>query len=263
MSWSHWRLWLLEKDAILWMAKGRPAKSSPSKIPTKWQHFWYSGFPNPDKWWFLWFSPQISKKTPEFSANENSWRKRRPCFVLMKRAYFSSPGKPRCSLAPPSAGPQTFLVHDRKKNNSHFSTFGNRSGLRSGVLLGATPRGGLMENGWGSFDVLKWKELLKKTAASLQCIIFLSKKCELMRIFWHPLFFISKTFVVFGDSDSEVFSFGSFCNAPKALAFRFPFRPWLKSTRKMTEEFAERSQALVVLLFSTLTFPKGSKGCEG
>ena len=91
-----------------------------------------------------------------------------------------------------------------------------------------------MENGWGSFDVLKWKELLKKTAASLQCIIFLSKKCELMRIFWHPLFFISKTFVVFGDSDSEVFSFGSFCNAPKALAFRFPFRPWLKSTRKMT-----------------------------
>lgn len=114
MSWSHWRLWLLEKDAILWMAKGRPAKSSPSKIPTKWQHFWYSGFPNPDKWWFLWFSPQISKKTPEFSADENSWRKRRPCFVLKNRAYFSSPGKPRCSLAPPSAGPQTLGA--RQKN---------------------------------------------------------------------------------------------------------------------------------------------------
>lgn len=148
MSWSHWRLWLLEKDAILWMAKGRPAKSSPSKIPTKWQHFWYSGFPNPDKWWFLWFSPQISKKTPEFSADENSWRKRRPCFVLKNRAYFSSPGKPRCSLAPQVRASNAWCT---TKKHSHFSTFefGNRSGRGREFLLLGDRNGWWMEHVWG------------------------------------------------------------------------------------------------------------------
>ena len=107
---------------------------------------------------------------------------------------------------------------------------------------------------------LEWKELRKKLPQVFNGLFFCAS-CELMRIFGTRCFFIAKIFVVFGASDSEVFSFGLFCNAPKALAFRFPFRPWLKKYRENDGRSLQKVPRFWGVFHPHLL--KGSKGCDG